>query len=74
MESSVKSRLVQMLRDYVEVFAWSYEYMLGLDTDIVFHRLPTREDCPPVKQKVRCMRPDMSEKIKIGRASCRERV
>ena len=36
----------------------------GLDTDIVVHRLPTREDCPPIKQKVHRMRPDMSEKIK----------
>ena len=64
MESSVKSRLVQMLRNYMEVFAWSYEDMPGLDTDIVVHRLPTKEDCPPVKQKVRRMRPEMSEKIK----------
>ena len=38
--------------------------MPGLDTDIVVHRLPTKEDFPPVKQKVHRMRPDMSEKIK----------
>ena len=55
LEDSVKSRLVQMLHDYVEVFSWSYEDMLGLDADIVVHRLPTKEDCPPVKQKVRRM-------------------
>ena len=54
-----------MLHDYVEVFAWSYEDMPGLNTDIVVHRLPTKEDCPPVKQKVRHMSPDMSEKIKV---------
>ena len=48
----------------MEVFAWSYQDMPGLDTNIVVHRLPTREDCPPVKQKVRHMRPDMFEKIK----------
>ena len=35
-----------------------------LDTDIVVQRLPTKEDYPPVKQKVRRMRSDMSEKIK----------
>ena len=64
LESSVKSRLVQMLRDYMEVFPWSYEYMSGLDIDIVVHHLPTKKDCPPVKQKVRRMRPNMSEKIK----------
>ena len=38
--------------------------MPGLDTDIVVHHLHTKEDCPPVKQKVRRMRPEMSEKIK----------
>ena len=38
--------------------------MPGLDTNIVVHRLSTKEDCPPVKQKVRRMRHDMSEKIK----------
>ena len=64
LESSVKERLIQLLHDYVEIFSWSYKDMSGLDTDIVVHRLPTREDCLPVKQKVRRMRPDMSEKIK----------
>ena len=49
LERGVKSKLVQMLHDYVEVFAWYYEDMPGLDTDIVVHHLPTREDCPLVK-------------------------
>ena len=64
MEAKTKQRLMQMLHDYVEIFAWSYEDIPSLDTDIMIHRLPTKEDCPPVKQKVRRMRPEMSEKIK----------
>ena len=64
LEPNVKESLVQLLNEYVEIFAWSYEDMPGLGTDIVVHRLPTREDCPPVKQKVRRMRPDMFKKIK----------
>ena len=64
LEDNVKSRLVQMLHDYVEVFGWSYEDMLGLVTDIMFHRLPMKEVCSSIKQKVHRMRPDMSEKIK----------
>ena len=64
LESSVKERLIQLLHDYVKIFAWLYEDMSGLDADIVVHRLPTKEYCPPVKQKVRRMRPDISEKIK----------
>ena len=66
LEVKIKQRLIQMLHDYVEIFAWSYEDMPGLDIDIVVHRLPTKEDCPPVKQKVHRMRPEMSEKIKAG--------
>ena len=53
LEPNVKERLVQLLNEYAEIFAWSYEDMPGLDTNIVVHHLPTREDCPPIKQKVR---------------------
>ena len=54
-----------MLHDCVEIFAWSCEDMPGLDTDIMVHRLPTKEDCPPVKQKVRRMHTEVSKKIKV---------
>ena len=64
LEPKVKELLIQLLHDYVEVFAWSYGDVSGLDADIAVHRLPTRAACPPVKKKVRRMRPDMSEKIK----------
>ena len=53
-----------MLHEFVEIFSWSYEDMSGLDTDIVVHCLPMKEGCSPIKQKVRCMSPEMSEKIK----------
>ena len=65
LEDNVKSRLVQMFHEYVEAFAWSYEDMSGLDIGIVFHRLPMKEGCSPIKQKVHRMRLDMFEKIKV---------
>ena len=49
LEPIIKKRLIQLLHDYVEVFAWSYKDMPGLDTDIMVHRLPTKADFPPVK-------------------------
>ena len=64
LEHSIKQRLIQMLQDYAEIFAWSYQDMPGLDTDIVVHRLPIKEGSTPVKQKLRRSRPDMSKKIK----------
>ena len=54
-----------MLHEYVEIFAWSYEDILGLDTNIVVYRLPMKEGCAPIKHKVFRMRPEMSKKIKV---------
>ena len=53
-----------MLQDYNDVFAWSYQDMPGLDTDIVVHRLPLKEECMPVKQKLRRIKREMLLKIK----------
>ncbi|XP_059281345.1 uncharacterized protein LOC132035043 [Lycium ferocissimum] len=46
------------------VFAWSYDDMPGLSTDIVSHKLPIDPSCPPVKQKKRNIKPDLSLKVK----------
>ena len=46
------------------MFTWSYQDMPGLDTDIVVHRLPLREKCAPVKQKLRRVKLEMLLKIK----------
>ncbi|WJZ87423.1 hypothetical protein VitviT2T_006803 [Vitis vinifera] len=35
-----RDSLIQLLRSYLDVFAWSYEDMPGLDPSIVQHRLP----------------------------------
>ncbi|KAL6348487.1 hypothetical protein AAG906_008941 [Vitis piasezkii] len=35
-----RSRLIDLLRSYLDVFAWSYEDMPGLDPSIVQHHLP----------------------------------
>lgn len=64
LEDSVKTRLIAMLKEYADIFPWSYQDMPGLDTNIVMHRLPLREECPPVKQKLRRTSSDMSKKIK----------
>ena len=64
LEDNVKNRLIKMLRDYVEIFAWSYEDISELDTNIVVHLLPIK-GCPHIKQKVRLMYLEMSEKIKV---------
>ncbi|XP_039686840.1 uncharacterized protein [Medicago truncatula] len=64
LEASVKKKIIELLREYDDIFAWSYKDMLGLDHDVVEHRLPLKPECPPVKQKLRRSHPDMALKIK----------
>ncbi|KAA3473760.1 RNA-directed DNA polymerase (Reverse transcriptase), Ribonuclease H-like protein [Gossypium australe] len=59
-----KQDLVELLQEFKDVFAWSYQDMPSLSTDIVVHHLPIREECKPVQQKLRRMRPDVVLKIK----------
>ena len=47
----IKDELVSLLREFADVFAWSYQDMPGLDTDIVVHKLPLEPECLPVKQR-----------------------
>ncbi|XP_070026421.1 uncharacterized protein [Nicotiana sylvestris] len=59
-----KKEYVRFLKEYEDIFAWSYDDMTGLSTSIVAHKLPTNPMCPPVKQKLQNFKPDMSLKIK----------
>ena len=47
------SRLIDLIRSYLDVFAWSYEDMSGLDPTIVQYHLPILPHARPVKQKLR---------------------
>ena len=46
---TIRKDLISLLRENNDVFAWSYQDMPGLDTNIVVHRLPLREECAPIK-------------------------
>ena len=59
-----RDSLIQLLRSYLDVFAWSYEDMLGLDPSIVQHRLPLLPQARPVKQKLRRLHPRWSLQVK----------
>ena len=62
--TSEKDTLVALLTEFKEVFAWTYEDMPGIDTDIVQHCIPTDPTMKPVKQKLRRMKPEWTLKIK----------
>ena len=59
-----RSRLINLLRSYLDVFAWSYEDMPGLNPTIVQHHLPILPHDRPVKQKLRRLHPRWSLQVK----------
>ena len=44
LEATVKRRVIELLKEYADVFAWSYQDMPGLDPRIVEHRLPLKPE------------------------------
>ncbi|XP_058784441.1 uncharacterized protein LOC131659246 [Vicia villosa] len=42
LEAGTKKKMVELLKEYVDVFGWSYQDMPELDTNIVEHRLPLK--------------------------------
>ena len=59
-----RDSLLRLLRSYLDVFAWSYEDMLGLDPSIVQHHLPLVPHARSVKQKLRRLHPRWSLQVK----------
>ncbi|RDY13950.1 hypothetical protein CR513_01041, partial [Mucuna pruriens] len=60
----LRAKLIELLKEYADVFAWSYQDMPGLDREIVEHKLPLLPRSTPVRQQLRRMRPEVALKIK----------
>jgi hypothetical protein len=58
------TEVISLLQEYADVFAWSYEDMLGLDTNIVVQKIPLKEGCKAAKQKLRRAHLDIWIKVK----------
>ena len=56
--------MIDLLKSYLDVFAWSYEDLPGLDPTIVQHHLPILPHARPVKQKLRRLHPRWSLQVK----------
>src|SRR3954469_8495627 len=58
-----KADLIALIREYIDVFAWHYEDMPGLDSKVAMHRLNIKVGAKPVKQPQRRFRPDIMDAI-----------
>lgn len=53
-----------LFREFRDVFAWSYEEMLGIDPSIVVHEIPTYPSAKPIRQHLRPVHPQKAATIK----------
>ena len=47
----LKSKIVEFLKQNLDVTAWTYEDMLGIDNKIIEHKLNVKPTKKPVQQK-----------------------
>jgi len=64
LSAEYKADLVNLLKEYVDCFAWEYHEMSGLSRDLVEHRLPIKAGFRPYKQPVRRFNPIIYDRIK----------
>jgi len=52
----IRQQLYTLLKEFKDIFVWSYEDMPSLDPEIVQHQLPLKLECHPIKQRLRRMK------------------
>ena len=64
LEPDEEELLVRTLKEYRDVFAWSYRDLKGVDPDICQHTIPMREDAKPSRQRPYTYNDTFAKKIK----------
>jgi hypothetical protein len=52
-----RSEYIGLLREFVDVFAWTYEDLKTYDISIIEHKIPLKEYAKPFRQKLRQINP-----------------
>ncbi|XP_028061429.1 uncharacterized protein LOC114264889 [Camellia sinensis] len=64
MASTANAKLITLLKQYSDIFAWTYDEMLGLDPSLVTHHLDIFSNSKPIKQHAQKYHLDLEAKIK----------
>ncbi|XP_070022285.1 uncharacterized protein [Nicotiana sylvestris] len=59
LEADEERTYIELLKEFRDVFAWSYKEIPGLDTKVAVHHLAVKNGARPVKQAQRHFRPDL---------------
>jgi hypothetical protein len=46
-------KYIELLREFVDVFAWTYQDVKTYDTSIIEHNIPLKEEAKPFRKKLR---------------------
>jgi ribonuclease HI len=49
----------KLLREFADVFAWTYEDLKTYDTSVIEHKIPLKEEAKPFRQKLRQINPTL---------------
>ena len=47
--AETKKEIIDLLHEFANILAWSYQDMLGLNTKIVEHHFPPKPECKPIQ-------------------------
>jgi hypothetical protein len=56
---------ISLFKEYIDVFAWTYDHLKDYNKTIFQHIIPLREEAKPVKQKIRMMNLELKPLVKI---------
>ena len=64
LSQELKAPVIELLKEYRDVFAWAYDEMPGLDPSLVVHRLNIAPGTTSIKQGQRLFRLEVEVQIK----------
>jgi hypothetical protein len=59
-----KEKVRALVQEFIDCFAWKYTEMLGLNQDLVEHKLPVKPGFRPHKQHARSFNPKLYGRVK----------
>ena len=59
----MRTKLVQFLKENLDIFAWSHEDMSGISPKIIQHKLSVDSKIKPVQQKRRVFAPERNQEV-----------
>ncbi|CAN6688350.1 unnamed protein product [Malus baccata var. baccata] len=64
LKTNDRAKIICLLQEFKDCFAWHYTEMPGLDSTLVEHRMPIKKGYKPIKQAPRRMSKEIEEKVK----------